>query len=63
MATSYNDLGVVHSKLGDFEKAKEYHELALSIDHKKLGPENVEVATSWNNLALVHEQLGDFEKA
>ena len=62
-ATSYNKLGLVHDKPGDFEKAKEYHELALSIAEKKLGPENVELATSDNNLGYVHEQLGDFEKA
>ena len=37
VATSYNNLGVVHEKLGDFEKAKKYHELALSITQKKLG--------------------------
>ena len=63
MATSYNNLGVVHEKLGDFEKAKEYHQLGLSITQKKPGPENVQVATSYNNLGYVHEQLGYFEKA
>ena len=63
MATSCNNLGLVHSKLGDFEKAKEYHELALSIRQKKLGPENVQVATSYGNLGLVYDKLSDFEKA
>ena len=53
----------MHDKLSDFEKAKEYHELALSITQKKLGPDNVQVATSYNNLGLVHDKLGDFEKA
>ena len=50
MATSYNNLGVVHEKLGDFENAKDYQELALSITQKKRGPENVQAATSYNNL-------------
>ena len=36
----------LHRKLGDFKKAKEYLELALSVRQKKLGPEKVEVATS-----------------
>ena len=63
VATSYNNLGVVHEKLGDFEKAKEYHQLALSITQKKRGPENVQAATSYNNLGYVQEQLGYFEKA
>ena len=63
VATSYNNLGVVHEKLGDFEKAKEYHQLALSITQKKRGPESVQAATSFKNLCYVHEQLGYFEKA
>ena len=63
VARSYNNLGSVHHKLGDFEKAKEHHKLALSIRQKKLGPENVELASSYNNLGLVNDKLGDFEKA
>ena len=63
VATSYNNLGVVHEKLGDFENAKDYQELALSITQKKRGPENVQAATSYNNLGYVQEQLGYFEKA
>ena len=63
MATSYKNLGSVHEQLGDFEKAKEYLELSLSITQKKLRPEIVEMATSHNNLSSVHEELGDFEKA
>ena len=63
VATSYNNLGLVHNKLGDFEKAKECHELALSIAQKEIGPENVQVAASYNNLGLVHDKPGDFERA
>ena len=63
MATSYDNLVLVHHKLGDFEKAKEYHDFALRITQKKLGPESVQVATTYYNLGSVHEQLGDFEKA
>ena len=55
-------MGFLHEQLGNFEEAKEYHELSLSIRQKKLGPENVKVATSCHNLDLVHDKLGDFEK-
>ena len=55
-------MGFLHEQLGNFEEAKEYHELSLSIRQKKLGPENVKVATSYHNLDLVHDKLGDFEK-
>ena len=36
MANIYNNLGLVHRKLGNFEKAKEYLELGLCIRQKKL---------------------------
>ena len=55
-------MGFLHEQLGNFEEAKEYHELSLSIRQRKLGPENVEVATSYRNLCLVHDRLGDFKK-
>ena len=35
VATSYNNLGSVNEQLGNFEKAKEYHELACSNYQKK----------------------------
>ena len=56
-------MGSLHEELGDFEKAKEYHELALIITQKNLGPKNVQVTFIYNNLGLVHQKLGDFEKA
>ena len=55
MAASYNNLGLVHDKMGHFEKAKEYHELALSIRQKELGPEDVQVAACYNNLGSLHQ--------
>ena len=41
VATSYyiSGLGSVYQMLGDFEHAKEYHNRALNIKLKKLGPE------------------------
>ena len=63
VAIIYNNLGLVHHKLGNFEKAKEYNELSLCIRPKKLRPEHAEVANSYNNLGLMHRKLGDFEKA
>jgi len=37
-STLYN-LGNLHSAMGNHQQAKEYYERALSIDLKKLGPE------------------------
>ena len=63
VATSYNNLGVVHDNLGNYEQAKKYYHRALAITLKQLGPEHVDVATSYNNLGLVHEKLGNYEQA
>ncbi|XP_022810037.1 tetratricopeptide repeat protein 28-like [Stylophora pistillata] len=66
VASSYSNLGSVHKKLGDFEKAKENWvtlRRLRSITLKKLGPEHVRVASSYSKLGSVHEELGDFEKA
>ena len=54
---------LVHQQLDDFEKAKDYQELTLSITKKRLGPENVQVAACYNNLGSVHDKLGDLRKA
>ena len=56
-------MGLVHDNLGNYEQAKEYHELALNIRQEKLGPEHVDVATSYNNLGLVPDNLGNYEQA
>ena len=62
MATSYNNLGVVHEKLGDFEKAKEYTNLVWVLHRKSEDLRMYKrqlVTITW----VVHEQLGYFEKA
>ena len=63
VADTYSNLGSVHNKLGDLELAKDYHDRALAILLKKLGPEHVDVATSYNNLGSVQYRLGDLERA
>ena len=56
-------MGVVHDNLGNYDQAKDYHELALNSREKNLGPEHVHVATSYHNLGLVHDNLGNYEQA
>ena len=34
--TSYNNLGLVHEDLGELERAKEYHILAMEIEKENL---------------------------
>ena len=62
VADSYNNLGAVHSPLGDLKQAKDFHERALFVYMKRLRPEHADVAASYNNLGLVHRQLGDLKQ-
>ncbi|XP_022810600.1 kinesin light chain-like, partial [Stylophora pistillata] len=47
---SYNSLDSLHSALGETDQVKDYHNRALEIRLKRLGPEHVNVAGSYNNL-------------
>ncbi len=46
-------------KLGNFQKALEYHEKALEIRIKSLGPHHVAVATTKKNIGIVHGTMGN----
>ena len=56
-------MGRTHHDLGDLERAKEYHERALAIYLKRLGPDNDEVASCYHHLGCIQRDLGDFERA
>ena len=56
-------MGIIHSELGNFHRAKEYYERALAIRLQKLEPHHVDVASSYNNLATVLRDLGDLKQA
>ncbi|CAH3169798.1 unnamed protein product, partial [Pocillopora meandrina] len=62
-ALSYNNLGTLHTALGDTDEAKDCYKRALEIKMKQLGPEHVDVASSYNNLGNLHSDLGDTDEA
>ena len=45
------------------EQAKDYHQRAIEIWIKVLGPNHINVATSYNNLGVVYEAMGELEQA
>ena len=63
VVNAYGYIGTVHHSLGDLQRAKEYHNHALTIGLRKLGPEHIVVAESYNNLGSVHYGLGDLQQA
>ncbi|XP_066030788.1 uncharacterized protein [Pocillopora verrucosa] len=63
VADCYNNLGTLHSDLGETDEAKDCYMRALKIRLKQLGPENVDVARSYNNLGTLHSDLGETDEA
>lgn len=75
VATSYNNLGAAYANKGfhraktkalflkAYERAIWYHEKAMAIYLKTLGPMHPDVAMSYNNLGLAYGQTGDKAKA
>lgn len=62
-ATSYNNIGGVYKKQGNYPKALEYLKKALAIDEKVLGKEHENTAATYNNIGTVYDEQGDYPKA
>ncbi|XP_046849332.1 uncharacterized protein LOC124442868 [Xenia sp. Carnegie-2017] len=60
---SYNKLGVLLWKNGEYENAKDFLERAMGIQGKTFGPNHVDIAQTYNNLGLVCNDMGEYEKA
>ncbi|MCX6581799.1 MAG: tetratricopeptide repeat protein [Candidatus Aminicenantes bacterium] len=58
-----NMVGVAYHELGEYGRAKDYHERALAIRKKVYGEQHPDVATSLNNLGEVWRVLGEPKKA
>jgi tetratricopeptide (TPR) repeat protein len=63
VATSYNNIGAVHNKKGEYDQALEYCQKALAIWLKQLGPDHPSVVTSYNNIGSVYQRTGEHDQA
>jgi preprotein translocase subunit SecA/nephrocystin-3 len=70
VANIYRNLGFVLYRLGDHQKALDWHKKALAIRENAMGKESRESAESWgdiasvyNGIALVYSKRGDHENA
>ncbi|MBC7846825.1 MAG: tetratricopeptide repeat protein [Flavobacterium sp.] len=60
----YNLLGLIYNELGEYDKAIEFHNKALSIIDDETSPVEFQFkATSLNNLGLVYQNLNEFRQA
>lgn len=55
--------GVCYYFKGNYNQAVEFHQKALDIELKILGPEHVNVAKTYNHLGRVYTLIGDYEQA
>lgn len=58
-----NDLGLCLEISGDFAGGQLYHERALAIRERVLGPEHPDTAESLNNIGIVLQEQGDLAGA
>ncbi|CAF4717250.1 unnamed protein product [Rotaria sp. Silwood1] len=63
IATSYNNIGLIYSNMGEYTKALSFYEQALHIRQNILPPNHPDLATSYNTVGLVHSNMGDYAKA
>ncbi|CAF1692108.1 unnamed protein product, partial [Adineta ricciae] len=63
LASSYNNIGMVYSDMGDYSKALEYYERASTIQQQSLPPNHPDLASSYNNIGMVYSDMGDYSKA
>ncbi len=61
--TALNYLGVVWNAKGQYDKAIEYYEKALTSDINTYGEEHPNVAIEWNNLGETWRAKGQYDKA
>ena len=62
-ARTFSELGNSYKKMGELGKAMDYHQRAVEIDEKLLGPNHVGLVVSYNNIGLVYYDKGDLDKA
>ena len=63
MASTYNNIGLVHHNKGEYDKALEHYKKALAIDLKQLGPEHSDLASTYGNIGNVHNENAEYDKA
>ncbi len=62
LASNYNNIGIIHNRLGEFSNAKKNYLIALSIN-KQL-PENAyRIASNYNNLGLIYRTSNSLDSA
>ena len=57
LATTYNNIALLHTKCGEYSDALDYNNRALKIQKELLKSNHIDLATTHNNIGLVHDRL------
>jgi len=63
VATSYNKIGTVYHKQGQYAEALEYWQKSLAIRIRVLGHDHVDVVALYNNIGSVYKAQGQYAEA
>ena len=61
MGSSYNNIGLIYSIQGNYEKALDYYSKSVSIK-KELGDKKG-MGDSYHNIGVIYKEQGNYEKA
>ena len=63
LGRTYQELGIVHNLQGDYDNARNFHQVALPLLTEAYGSEHRHTARSYFNLATLHRKLGQYVPA
>lgn len=63
LATTMNDIGIVHLNTGNLEKALYSYKISLQIRESTPGAKISDIAYSYHNIGTAYQKMGQFERA
>jgi len=63
LVSTYQNIGMLYYKLGDFKKALSFSETALALQQQLLSSKHLDLVKSYHNIGLIYQHMGEYEKA
>ena len=62
-AKTYNNIGLIYLRKGDFEKSLEFYLKYLKIDEQKFGIDHPSTATTYIIIGFIYSKKGDYNNS
>ena len=63
VASNYNNIGVIHDRLGNYKTALDFYLKAININKTVFDIKNPELATNYNNIGTLYLSQGNNNEA